>query len=319
MVEVIHVDVVREEPIWVVHLVVDAVGLNGWKLVRIHQQGPVANEESMVADACHQLKLTCVLSFLLGLQNLYPMASFSYGDHEDLPAGSVHCEHTVFHLTRSHLIVVDLISVTNNRSVLEADVFPCDVRKQACRSVENLKQEMLAFKIRPIHLARYVGGQDESEGRISRTNHSSSKIIPATRHGRPEMGQGASERVEYPGGVWGLPFRQDDGSAGCGGDEVVAAEERQPLAEEAAGGEVDEEAGVAAAFVGLELIDHDPSIGTKLWLLRAALGVGSGGAPVAADGAEVHVVIQIVAGQQEVGDAVDQVRRKRGPIFHFCF
>ena len=42
-------------------------------------------------------------------------------------------------------------------------------------------------------------------------------------------------------------------------------------------------------------------------------GVGGDGAPVVADGAQVGVAVEVVGCQEAVGDAVDEVRRKRGP------
>jgi hypothetical protein len=49
------------------------------------------------------------------------------------------------------------------------------------------------------------------------------------------------------------------------------------------------------------------------------LGVVGGGAPVAADGAEVHVVVDVVGGEEAAGDAVDEVGREQGPVCNSCF
>lgn len=89
------------------------------------------------------------------------------------------------------------------------------------------------------------------------------------------------------------------------------AEQREVLADEAAGADVDEEARVGL----VDDVEHDPLPRLEA---RAGLGVGGGGGPAVVDGAEVHVVVEVVVGQEAVGDAVDEVRRERRPACHFA-
>jgi hypothetical protein len=73
-------------------------------------------------------------------------------------------------------------------------------------------------------------------------------------------------------------------------------------AEEAASNGVDEEAAIGARG----LVKQDPVERTEPRLVRTAW-VGGDGAPVAADTPQVHVVVEVVVGQQAVGDAVDEI------------
>ena len=83
--------------------------------------------------------------------------------------------------------------------------------------------------------------------------------------------------------------------------------------DEAAGGGVHEEPR-AVALVGLA--EHDPVTRPEARLARALPRVGGGGPPAVADGAEVHVGIEVAGGEEAVGDEVDEVPRERRPARH---
>jgi hypothetical protein len=139
-----------------------------------------------------------------------------------------------------------------------------------------------------------------------------SGIIQA-RHWRDETDHAASERVQDAGGVRGASLRENDQATSGACDDVIPAEQRQVPANEASGAGVDEEARVAL----VDLVEHSPLARPEARVPRPALGVGSGGAPATAHGAEVHVVVEVVGGQEALGDAVDEVRRERRPVRHY--
>jgi hypothetical protein len=60
---------------------------------------------------------------------------------------------------------------------------------------------------------------------------------------------------------------------------------------------------------------HDAPLGPEAGLgRRAAPRVFRGVSPRAAYGAEGHVVVEVVGGQEAVADAVDEIGRKRRPV-----
>jgi hypothetical protein len=136
--------------------------------------------------------------------------------------------------------------------------------------------------------------------------------ITKARHRRTETDRGAGKRVEDAGGVREAPLRENDQATSGACDDVIPAEQRQVPANEASGAGVDEEARVAL----VDLVEHSPLARPEARVQRPALGVGSGGAPATAHGAEVHVVVEVVGGQDAVGDAVDEVRREQRPVRH---
>jgi len=97
---------------------------------------------------------------------------------------------------------------------------------------------------------------------------------------------------------------------------VAVAEERQAPTDEAAAGRVDEVEGTAGdgGEDDLRFIQHDPPGGTEAGVMLVAPGVGGDGAPVVANGAQVRVAVEVVGGQEAVGNAVDEVRRERRPV-----
>ena len=110
-----------------------------------------------------------------------------------------------------------------------------------------------------------------------------------------------------------LPVGQDEEAAGGGSDHVVAPKQRQLLADDTACGGVHQEACVVLE----DLVEHDPLPWAEAEV-QGILWVGGGGAPVAADGAEVHVVVDVIGRQEAVGDAVDEVGRERRPACCRC-
>ncbi|KAK8460500.1 hypothetical protein SEVIR_2G339250v4 [Setaria viridis] len=139
------------------------------------------------------------------------------------------------------------------------------------------------------------------------------------RRGKPE--QRAGEGVEDAGGAR-VAFVAEEQEAVGGRDEDAVSERRDAAAEEAPGGRVDEEASVAAlaVAVGSFLFEHDPLVreeGARVSGTRRALCSwidGGGGAPAVADGAHLHVAVNVVGGQQAVADAADEVRGERRPV-----
>ena len=85
-----------------------------------------------------------------------------------------------------------------------------------------------------------------------------------------------------------LPVGQDEEAAGGGSDHVVAPKQRQLLADDTACGGVHQEACVVLE----DLVGHDPLPWAEAEV-QGILGVGGGRAPVAADRAEVHVVVDV--------------------------
>jgi hypothetical protein len=141
----------------------------------------------------------------------------------------------------------------------------------------------------------------------------SSGFIQA-RHERIETDHGASERVEDASGIWGGSLREDNQAAAGACDDVTHAEQREVLAYEAASDNVDK--GTCVALV--DLVEHSPLARPEAWVPWTVLGVGGGGVPTTAHGAEVHVVVDVVGGQDAVGDAVDDVRRERRLVRHIA-
>jgi hypothetical protein len=170
-------------------------------------------------------------------------------------------------------------------------------------------RETFAIRISPVDRRRIVL-RDKDERR-QRADHVSSGIIQA-RHWRDETDHGASKRVENAGGVRGGSLCEDYQAAGGACDDIVPAEQRQVPADEAAGGDVNEETRVAL----VDLVEHSPLARPEARVPRHVLGVGGGAAPATAHGAEVHVAVEVVGCQQEVGDAVDKVCRERRPARH---
>jgi hypothetical protein len=50
--------------------------------------------------------------------------------------------------------------------------------------------------------------------------------------------------------------------------------------------------------------------------LRGILGVVSGGTPLGADGSEVHVAVEVIGGEEAVGDVPDELGWEGGPVHH---
>lgn len=120
----------------------------------------------------------------------------------------------------------------------------------------------------------------------------------------------AREWVEHERGVRRLPVREHEEAAVGSGDGQVAAEQRQLLADDAAGGGVDQEARVATE----DLVDDSPPARAEAEIVGVVLWVVGGGEPGGADGAEVHVQVEVVGVQEAARDAVDELRRERGPV-----
>lgn len=131
------------------------------------------------------------------------------------------------------------------------------------------------------------------------------------RQGHQETDHGAGEGVEDAGCLRRLFVRQDQVAALSGCHGVVVAEQRQLSAEEAAGVGVQQEH--LFPFALEDLVEDDPSARLESAVGGVVLGVVGGGAPAWADGAEVHVAIEVVGGEEGVGDAVDEVGREGGP------
>jgi hypothetical protein len=130
-------------------------------------------------------------------------------------------------------------------------------------------------------------------------------------HGRHETGQVTGERVENTSGMRRAPVRQDEEAAGSGGHDVVFAEQWKLFVEEAAGVGVQQK---QLAFGLGDLVEDDPPAWLEAGVGGVILGFIGGGAPAGADGAEAHVVVEVVRGQEGVGDAADEVAWERGPF-----
>jgi hypothetical protein len=75
---------------------------------------------------------------------------------------------------------------------------------------------------------------------------------------------------------------------------------------------VEELAGVGVqqkqlAFGLDDLVEDDPPARLEAGVENVILGVVGGGAPAGADDTEAHVVVEVVGGQEGVGDAADEV------------
>ena len=55
--------------------------------------------------------------------------------------------------------------------------------------------------------------------------------------------------------------------------------------------------------------------GWKRWVGGVAHRVIGGGTPAGANGAEVNVAVEVVGGQEAIGDVVDEVVWERGPVW----
>jgi hypothetical protein len=93
-----------------------------------------------------------------------------------------------------------------------------------------------------------------------------------------------------------------------GADLDAFGEERHVLAEEASRGGVHEDTN-GTVIVSAK---HDPFARPKTHVPSIS-GVVGGMAPVSTDGAEVHVIVDIVGGQNVVGDVSDELGWERVP------
>jgi hypothetical protein len=80
---------------------------------------------------------------------------------------------------------------------------------------------------------------------------------------------------------------------------------------EATGGGVHHEADVLVLVIG-RAVEHDPVVRAEA-VVQGVAGVGGGGAPVVADGAEGYVAVEIGGGKEKAGDAVNEVEWEGGP------
>jgi hypothetical protein len=121
----------------------------------------------------------------------------------------------------------------------------------------------------------------------------------------------ASQRVEDVRSVRGLQVREHEEAARSGGDDFVLAEKREVLAQDAPGGGVQDE-----ALVVLEdLVHQDPPARVEAEVGRIALGVFGGRAPACANGAEVHIAVHIVGGEEAVRDVAQKLGRQGRPVW----
>ena len=104
---------------------------------------------------------------------------------------------------------------------------------------------------------------------------------------------------------------EDEEATVCGGDDMVASEQRQVSADDTTTDGVHQQARVALE----NLVDDDPPVRAESEL-RGIPGVVGGGAPVGADRSEVHVAVEVVGIQEAVGDAAYELRREGGPVRH---
>jgi hypothetical protein len=120
----------------------------------------------------------------------------------------------------------------------------------------------------------------------------------------------ASQRVEDTRSVRGLQVGEDEEAAWSGGDDIVLAEQREVLPADAARDGVDHQARVCLE----DLVNDDPPPRAETEVEEIAFGVFRGGAPAGADGAEVHVAVYVVGGEEEVGDVAEELGREGRPV-----
>jgi hypothetical protein len=91
---------------------------------------------------------------------------------------------------------------------------------------------------------------------------------------------------------------------------VVAAEHRLLSTEEAARGDLQKEQPAIVSMLE-DLVEEDPCSSVEAGVRGVVRGVVGGGVPAGADGAEAHVVVEVVGGEEGVGDETDEVRWER--------
>lgn len=158
---------------------------------------------------------------------------------------------------------------------------------------------------------------EKENGWCSRTGLEGSIFHDVAGSLRHETDQVACERIEDACIVGVCAVHQNEETVRGGSDNVIVAEHPEFLAQGSAGGGVDQEARGGAARGS---VDVDPVTRVEA-RVGGIVGVLGGGAPAMADGAEVHVVVDVAGGQEAVGDAVDEVGRERGPVcgkLHGC-
>ena len=142
-------------------------------------------------------------------------------------------------------------------------------------------------------------------------------MLHRVRYGRHERDGGSRDRVDDAYGVWSDPACHDE-EATCARHEVVVGEAWELSADGASRGGVEEEAAGGKGVTPLWelLVQQDPLPEEEARVRRIGPRAVGCVTPAAADGAHVHVEVEVASGEETVADFDDEVVRERGPARH---
>ncbi|KAM3261156.1 hypothetical protein ACQJBY_052048 [Aegilops geniculata] len=317
VVQAVHVGGLRAQTVREVY----AVGFDGRELVGVEADAPVtaAGEDGAAADALHALERACGhvhLEDLHAVVELEDDQRLPGGLHHEaaLPGGGVDVlgGHTGGHVVERAHQIGDLGDHRGQERrqmplvAVDGDEALHGLPDQRVRVPLLVPDELLAVRAGAVELHGVLAVEDEV-GR-GRAGDGGGEHVGA--HAGREADHVAREGVEHAGGVRRVPGGQHEQPVGGDGDDEVGAEDGHAPAVEAARGGVDEEARVDA--VG-RVVEHDPAARAEARLQRAPR-VGGRRAPAVAHGAERHVAVDVGGVEEEVGDAVDELRHQRRPL-----